>query len=143
MKAGRKVPEALQTSTTEEVKEMSFDEWEEKGKQLFGDDPTKWRFQCPNCGHVQTMRDFIDLHDLGIYQGKSPETAYFSCIGRFDTRIPRRKIGTLGDPKEYCNYTLGGLLPLVKTVVIGEDARHHRVFEFEDTEGEPDEHRTV
>lgn len=132
--------ETIETKPAE-VKEMTFDEWEEKGTQLFGDDPTKWRFQCPNCGHVQTMRDFIDLHDLGIYQGKTPEVAYYSCIGRYDERIPDKNIGTLGDPKEYCDYTLDGtyspvdrgLIPLVKTVVIGKDARH-MVFEFDDTD---------
>ncbi len=111
-------------------KEICLKQWLEQGQKLFGDDPLKWEFVCPNCGHVQTMQDFVDLHALGIYKGKSPEVAYFSCIGRFDDRIPKGNIGTLGDPKEYCDYTLGGLIPLVKTVVVDRKGKRNKVFEF-------------
>ncbi|KKN00871.1 hypothetical protein LCGC14_1133440 [marine sediment metagenome] len=121
-------------ATNPDAREIPFEEWKKEGEKLFGDDPLKWKFVCPNCGHVQTMQDFVELHRLKIYKGKSPEVAYFSCIGRFDTRIPRIKIGTLGEPKEYCDYTLGGLIPLVRTVLITQGDKQN-VFEFAAAEG--------
>ena len=120
---------AISQMLEDSVKRITEKEWKEEGIKRFGQDPTKWRFVCPNCKHVQTIQDFIDIRDLGMFVG-SAEIAFYSCIGRFDTRIPRSKVGTLGDPKEYCDYTIGGLFPLVKTVVIRPDGKENSVFEF-------------
>ena len=62
----------------------------------------------------------------------SPEIAWFSCIGRW-LDIPDEKVGTIFDKdkgKQPCNYTLGGLIRLAKTIVIDPEGNEHRVFEF-------------
>lgn len=112
------------------VKRMSKQEWLAKGKELFGDDPKVWRFKCACCGHVQTIGDFIKLRDLGLWEGDA-QTAYHSCIGRYDPRIPEKEVGKLdGEGKSPCDYTLGGLIVLAKTVVVDGEGNEHKVFEF-------------
>jgi len=112
-----------------EVRKIDRADWLKEGEERFGEDVFDWKFVCPNCDHIQSARDFRELHDLGLFKG-SPDIAFFACIGRFDTRIPPAKVGTLGDPREYCNYTLGGLIPLNKTIVVDPDSTEHNVFEF-------------
>lgn len=119
----------------DKVRKINKLDWLKEGKERFGEDPKAWKFVCPNCGNIQTIQDFIDLRDHDI-EVQDAQVAYYSCIGRYDTRIPRAKIGTLGDPKEYCNYTLGGLITLNKTVVIDGKGKENRVFEFAEKETE-------
>lgn len=114
------------------IKEMSIKEWLAMGRAKFGPDPKDWLFVCPNCKGVQSIGDFIKLRELGIFEG-NPQAAYYSCIGRYDTRIPEDQIGTLTkDPKSPCDYTSGGLLCLAKTRVIQGDGSKQWVFEFAD-----------
>lgn len=125
-------------SILEEPRRVSKDEWLREGAAKFGDDPRDWQFVCPNCKHIQTIGDFIRLRAAGEFEG-SPEVAYYACMGRYDKRIPEGKVGTLGDPKEYCDYTLGGFFPLTKTVVIDDEGKEKRVFEFAEPEEAKDE----
>lgn len=48
------------------TKEVSQADWLAEGEKLFGTDPRKWKFKCPNCGHVQSMEDFIELRNEKI-----------------------------------------------------------------------------
>lgn len=122
-------------SQVDEVKRIPIADWLAEGKRLFGDDAAVWRFVCSNCKHVQTIADFIELRDLKIWDGNDAQIAYYSCIGRYDTRIPEAKKGQLlGNPKSPCDYTLGGLIGLAKTIVIDDDDREHHVFEFDRSE---------
>ena len=112
------------------VKRLTTEEWLAKGKELFGDDPKLWKFSCANCGHIQTIADFIELRKLGLFDG-DVQGAYYSCIGRYDRRLPDKTIGELGDKdKSPCNYTLGGLIVLAKTVVVDDENYENPVFEF-------------
>jgi len=113
----------------DDLKEISLKEWLQEGERLFGPDKKQWKFKCPNCGHIQSIQDFIELREKGICDIDG-NTAYFSCIGRFDTRIPENKIGTISDKKSPCNYTNGGLFCFAKTFVIDEQGKKHAVFEF-------------
>ena len=117
------------TTELKTAREIALDDWKAEAIKLFGEDPKQWRFECSNCGHIQTPADFIELNDNGI-STVGPETAWFSCIGRFDTRIPDDQIGEIGDSKQPCNYTLGGLFVLAKTLVIRDGAKPKPVFEF-------------
>lgn len=111
-------------------------EWSALGRKLFGKDPRKWKFVCACCGHVQTIGDFIELRDLGLWDGDA-QIAYHNCIGRYDTRIKDKDIGRLdGRGKSPCDYTLGGLFCLAKTFVVDEDGNEHAVFEFAEEESE-------
>ena len=118
-----------ETAVKEGIRRIDVKDWMAEGKALFGDEPLDWKFVCPNCGHIQTMRDFLELREAGIYK-KTLQQAYYSCIGRFDTRIKEKDVGTILDRKSPCNYTLGGLFPFCKTVVIDEEGKENLVFEF-------------
>ena len=116
---------------TDEPRRITQAEWIAELKERFGGDTKKWAFVCPNCHHIQSVDDFLELKELGIYTRDSlPEDAYFNCIGRFDVRIPGEKLGTFGDGKSPCDYTMGGFFPLCQTIVISGDGKEHRVFEI-------------
>lgn len=109
----------------EQIKQMSFKEWEAEGERKFGKDKKKWKFKCVNCGHIQSIQDFIDL------KVEEPENyVYFTCIGRFMENCK----GILGNKKSPCNYTLGGLFNLAKLEVIDEEGKKHSAFEFANEE---------
>lgn len=112
------------------MKEISLKDWLQEGEELFGKDKKKWRFVCSNCGHVQTIADFIKLRDLKIVglDFDPGNVVYFSCIGRFDTRI--KDVGTIWDNKSPCNYTNGGLFCLSEVKVKNEDGEPIPVFDF-------------
>lgn len=114
--------------------EMTLKDWLAEGERLFGPDKKQWKWKCSHCGYVQSIADFLELKKLGII---NPEAdvgtfVYFSCIGRFDTRIPKEDVGTIFDKikKSPCNYTLGGLFCLTDTFVISESGERVPVFEF-------------
>lgn len=115
------------------MKEIPFDEWLEEGIKLFGKDRRDWKFVCPSCGHVQSIRDFEELNKLGISDVKPETVVFFSCIGRFDTRIAEKDVGTIFDkePKRSpCNYTNGGLFCLAIMAIIDENNARHPSFDF-------------
>lgn len=115
----------------DDLKEIPLEDWLAEGERLFGPDKKQWKWKCPNCGHVQSIADFIELRDLKILDPKFDpgQVAYYSCIGRFDTRIPEEDVGQIGDKKSPCNYTLCGLFVFAKTFVVNESGSHP-VFEF-------------
>lgn len=59
---------------------VTEDQWRAKGVELFGDDMSKWRFQCPACGGVASVeiakKDFPTVEGAGWH----PES---ECIGRY------------------------------------------------------------
>lgn len=60
--------------------EKSFNEWDSEGKRLFGNDRTKWKFVCPSCGNVQSVKDFSRLIESARAR---PESAVQECYHRF------------------------------------------------------------
>lgn len=112
--------------------EISLRDWLTEGERLFGLDKRQWKWKCANCGHEQTIADFIELRKLGMIDADVDvrTIAYYSCIGRFDTRIKKEDVGTVFDEKSPCNYTLGGLFCFANTYVIDESGNKHPVFDF-------------
>ena len=92
---------------------MTIEEWRQKGKELFGDDMMAWRFICPSCGHVQMAEEFQQYMD----KGATPDTARFSCIGRYDGHGDVEILSG----KSPCNYTGGGLFNLNPVRVLDGD----------------------
>lgn len=93
----------------EQIK-ITKEKWLERGRELFGEDPLKWQFVCPMCGHIQTPEDFRQFKD----RSAKPEYAYFNCIGRFTdgkSCFDKTKDGP-------CDYTSGGLFCFAPIVVI-------------------------
>ena len=125
--------DATAESTTEvpvQVRRIKMSDWLAEGESRFGSDRMEWAFVCPICENTQSASDFKPYRD----RGASPHDAYFNCLGRF---IGGRKAfgdNLRGTPKRPCNYTMGGLLKLVRTIVLqpGEDGgeMETEVFEF-------------
>lgn len=107
-----------------ETKVYQLDEWRAEAVKRFGPDSKNWKYKCSNCGHEQTINDFIKA---GI---KEPENkVFYSCIGRWTGAE-----GTINNEKSPCNYTLGGLFKITNVSVIDEEGKKHWVFDF----AEPD-----
>lgn len=102
---------------------MTKKEWFALGTDLYGDDYFQWKFICPSCGHVQTPEDFRPYKN----NGATPDTARFSCIGRYDGHMDVSIFASPGP----CNYTSGGLFPLAPVEVVDDDKKH-LVFAFKD-----------
>lgn len=104
----------------------SIDEWKAEACRRFGNDHLKWRFVCPSCGNVQTIQQFKDL--VKEYPTLTPETAFFSCIGRYTghDKTP------MCSKKSPCNYTNGGLFNIAPAEVLDPDGKPHYVFDFDE-----------
>jgi hypothetical protein len=90
---------------------FTLDQWKAEGTRLFGSDHRNWKFKCPQCGNVQSYRDFEGLVD-------HPEDVFFfSCIGRW-----KKGVG--------CDWTLGGLFQIHNVEVTAEDGTVVPSFEF-------------
>ncbi|MDR1960520.1 MAG: hypothetical protein LBQ54_16030 [Planctomycetaceae bacterium] len=57
----------------------SIEEWRERARTLFGDNPRKWRHCCPVCGNVASVQDFLDA---GVSVENVSCYAFCCCIGR-------------------------------------------------------------
>lgn len=98
---------------------MTHEEWTAEATRRFGPDPMGWRFVCPVCGHVASVRDWKDAG--------APESAVaFSCVGRWSggKGSMMQKI-----PEQPCDYAGGGLFRLNPVIVTRGEETHH-VFAF-------------
>ena len=96
----------------------THEEWLAEAKKRFGEDAHNWKFVCPSCGHVASVKDWKEAG--------APEGAVaFSCIGRY-TESKKVLGDKTGGP---CNYTGGGLFRL-NPVTVESDGEKHEVFDF-------------
>lgn len=93
---------------------FTINDWKFIGHVKYGDDLLDWKFKCPACGNVQTMRQFKEA-------GVDPNLAYLNCASRHN----------LGGKKE-CKWTIGGLLKVGGIYVIDEDFVPKLIFDFAD-----------
>ena len=106
------------------MEKITFKEWIEKGKEIFGtDDRRLWKFKCPSCGFVQSFQDFLDA---GATEDDSLGMIGFSCVGR----VMEKKGQFLKDKKQPCNYAGGGLIGLNPVTIIAPNGTEHNYFEF-------------
>ena len=94
---------------------MTLAEWRAEGTRRFGDDPMKWKFVCPSCGHVAAVEDW---QNAGAGEGE----VAFSCVGRHI-----KNAGEAFGKKQPCNYAGGGLFKLNPVKI---DGRSDNVFAF-------------
>lgn len=99
--------------------EYTHDEWKAEGSRLFGNDPRRWRFVCPSCGHEASVQDWIDA-------GASDGEVAFSCVGRHTN--PGRDAFVNGSGP--CNYAGGGLFAINPILVVYPDGKKQSVFAF-------------
>lgn len=55
---------------------MTIQEWREEGTRRFGEDYMDWKFECPMCGHIASIRDFKEAG------AKGPDCACQECLGK-------------------------------------------------------------
>lgn len=91
---------------------LTFNDWVAEGEKRFGKEKLDWKFVCPNCGHVQTMRDFQNA-DI------DPQRAYQVCASRYN-------IGG----KSTCKWSAGGLFCKEGQWVISQDYTPVLIFSF-------------
>jgi hypothetical protein len=110
-------------------------EWEAKGKSLFGDDIMRWKFKCPVCKHVQCPEDFR-IHKE---QGATPDSALKECLGRYKKgsykAFGENKKST---PKQPCDYAAYGLFRLGEVVKM-ENGKETNIFPFNEEQEATDE----
>ena len=92
------------------ITRMTAAQWEAEAIRRFGNDPLKWRFVCPLCGHEQAVEDFRPYED----KGATPDSARCVCIGRY------AGVGKGPRPKP-CDYTAGGLIHLAPLRITSDD----------------------
>lgn len=104
------------------MRTLTHDEWMTEAKRRFGDDAMQWRFVCPSCGHIASVKDW---KDAGATEGE----VAFSCIGRRLKADDAKTFGKKGGP---CNYAGGGLFRLNPVLVQFGDGEPRQTFEFAD-----------
>jgi hypothetical protein len=103
----------------DKIEYATVDEWRAEASRRFGDDPLGWRFVCPVCGYIASVRDWKAV-------GASDGEVAYSCIGRnMDKAYDAFNGAGLGP----CNYAGGGLFKLNPITVDG-----HQVFAFAESE---------
>lgn len=102
---------------------MTYEEWEKEAKQKFGDDPLNWKFKCPSCKFIASVKDW---RDAGAKEG----AVAFSCVGRFTGNPKDTAKAAFGGGPGPCNYTGGGLIGLNPIEVEFPDGKIIHVFDF-------------
>ena len=104
---------------------MTKDGWYEKGLMLFGKDQLSWKFICPACESIISIKDYQDL--------KAPDGAIaYACIGRFLPKSDSQKAFSKekrikGKP---CDYTTGGVFNISPVEI--EDQRYFNFYHEKD-----------
>ena len=98
---------------------MTLEEWRAKATELFGPDKMGWRFVCPACDHVASVRDWLAV-------GAPLNTAAFSCVGRW-SGASRKAFAEGNGP---CDYAGGGLFPINPVTVVCPDGVEIQAFAF-------------
>lgn len=92
---------------------MLYKDWVEELNRRFGKDAKQWRFKCVQCGHIQTIQDFLN-HNIEHPESK----VFYNCIGRYVSGIG-------------CDWSLGGLLQ-INTMTVIRDGQPIPVFEMDE-----------
>lgn len=100
----------------------SVEAWQARASELFGDDFLGWRFVCPVCGNVASVKDFSSL-------GAPANSATINCLGRYLPEGKVRNAFGLGSGRP-CNYAGLGLIRLSPVRVSAQGSDHH-VFAFD------------
>lgn len=105
------------------IREISFKDYLLEGAALFGAAKEQWRWQCPVCGRIISMQEYID-------KGADDGAFGFSCIGRYET-LPQRAFGNDEIKKGAgCDYTSGGLFCISPVHVVYQDGHVRETFEW-------------
>ena len=110
-------------SITTDQEPVRVEDWLEEGKRLFGEDVQKWRFQCPMCGKIYSMKEFLDA-------GGEMNGAYVECIGR---HLGAGSPGSADGNPNGCNWAAYGLFGIPNNkgrLILTPDGKVTEVFDF-------------
>ena len=103
---------------------VTLEEFKKEAVARFGLDKMDWKFVCPGCGHIASVRDYKDAD--------APEGAVgYSCLGRYLEEF-RPWLG--GEGPGPCDYTQGGLFGIAPVEIIADDGKKHCRFELAPSE---------
>ena len=105
-------------------KVMTQEKWIQEGKRKYGEDFMNWKFRCPMCGHVASIKEFKDAG------AANPNCAYQECIGRYQGKGEPQRGDSSG-----CNWAAYGFLGIPNgkgIIVIADDGVGIECFEFAD-----------
>lgn len=103
------------------MEKQTLNEWMKEGKNHFGKDFNNWKFECPVCNHVSSIKEFKDL-------GADPNDAYQQCIGRINGKGTKNQT----DLGNGCNWAAYGLFGTAGKgrIVITDEGKEVEVFNF-------------
>ena len=103
----------------------SVEEWQAAARELFGDDPAKWRFVCPSCGLECDAGEWMRRGEaIGGEEADHAEGMIaFSCVGR----LTPGKVAEMWEKPGPCNYAGGGFFTINPVSIKG---RATNVFAF-------------
>lgn len=112
------------------MEKITLKEWLKRGKELYGEDYSKWKFVCPACGHISKGEDFKAF-------GADINDAYVECIGRVNGKAESGLNFKEGDDNSNgCDWAAYGLFGTLGNgiIVINEDNNNKEVevFKFAD-----------
>ena len=101
---------------------MTIQEWREEGTRRFGEDYMDWKFECPMCGHIASIRDFKEAG------AKGPNCACQECLGRYTGKGAPKAGDASG-----CNWAAYGLFGIPDgkgMIVLDEEGIWTECFAF-------------
>ena len=108
---------------------ISLEDWQAKGRELFGDDANFWRFVCPSCGQVQTRQDFLNL---GMHPRQVDQFLAYSCIGRWNVKDRELVVDFCEETQGAgCTFAGGGLYNISPYTIIVTDGEDRPTFGFD------------
>lgn len=107
------------------VETISVREWVERGRRIYGEPVTDWRFRCPACGNVTSPRDWIEA---GVLSEGDPTS---ECIGVYIGGI-KPFTGKQFEEGRPCQYRANGRTRLSDLRVVQSHGRVMETFRFAD-----------
>lgn len=111
----------------DEWERLTLKEWQAQGQTRFGLDVDDWKFMCPNCGHIQSRRDWLAL---GMEQAQADRYLGYSCIGRWLNPLEAVEFGELS--KGFgCRYTGNhnpNISPFQVIIGVGDEREERPTF---------------
>lgn len=100
--------------------EMTIQEYYAEAEKRFGPDANDWKFKCPSCGYIASVKEYRAA-------GATSGAIGFSCIGRWKDGDAKKTFGGKDGP---CNYAGGGLIGLNPVSIIKPDGTKEYFFEL-------------
>lgn len=108
------------------TKYPTIEAWQAEADKRFGTSAGEWKFECPSCGRVYSVREFAEA--AGGDKSAAGQQAPQMCIGRVNGK-GRDAFGEKGSNEHGCNYAAFGLFRL-GDIVIGPNGKEISVNPF-------------